>query len=158
MNQRDEESTVTMFDAVVFDCDGVLIDSEIIASRVTAEELTKLGFPLTIEECIQRFTGRPDREMKIELEEQFGRPIPASYDDNVHARITEAYATELKILPGLKEALATITEPVCLKRFASASKVSASTIVSRPTSSAQRWSPAANRNPMYSSSPPAGCG
>ena len=114
MNQKDEERTVTMVDAVVFDCDGVLIDSEIIASRVTAEELTKLGFPLTIEECIQRFTGRPDREMKIELEEQFGRPIPASYDDNVHARITEAYATELKILPGLKEALATITEPVCV--------------------------------------------
>jgi HAD superfamily hydrolase (TIGR01509 family) len=103
-----------MWEAIIFDCDGVLIDSELIASRVSAEELTRLGFPLTIEECIQRFTGRPDREMRIEIEEEFGRPIPPSYDENVHARITEAYATELKILPGLKEALATITEPVCV--------------------------------------------
>ena len=103
-----------MFEAVVFDCDGVLIDSEMIAARVCSEELTRLGFPLTIEQCIQRFTGRPDREMKAELEEEFGRPIPRSYNENVHARICEAYVTELKILPGLKEALATITEPVCV--------------------------------------------
>ena len=103
-----------MFEAVVFDCDGVLIDSEMIAARVCSEELTRLGFPLTIEQCIQRFTGRPDREMKAELEEEFGRPIPRSYNENVHARISEAYVTELKILPGLKEALATITEPVCV--------------------------------------------
>ncbi len=103
-----------MFEAVVFDCDGVLIDSEMIAARASADELTRLGFPITVEQCIQRFTGRPDREMKAELEEEFGRPIPKAYDENVHARISEAYVTELKILPGLKDALATITEPICV--------------------------------------------
>ena len=42
---------------VIFDCDGVLVDSEVVAARVLARELAAIGFPLNAEECIARYTG-----------------------------------------------------------------------------------------------------
>jgi HAD superfamily hydrolase (TIGR01509 family) len=102
------------FDAVIFDCDGVLIDSEIVVCRIAAEELTKLGYAISTEQVIERFAGRPDHEMRAEIEQDWGRPIPGAYRDNVNARTVQAYGTELKIMPGVKEALGSITLPVAV--------------------------------------------
>lgn len=102
------------FEALIFDCDGVLIDSEILVCRIAAEELTKLGYSITTEQVIQRFAGRPDHEMRAEIEHEWGRPIPEGYRESVNARTVESYATELKIMPRLMEALDQIDLPVCV--------------------------------------------
>jgi HAD superfamily hydrolase (TIGR01509 family) len=102
------------FDALIFDCDGVLIDSEIVVCRIAAEELTKLGYEISTEQVIERFAGRPDHEMRAEIELEWGQPIPEAYRENVNARTVEAYGTELKIMPGVKEALDGITLPVAV--------------------------------------------
>ncbi len=99
---------------VIFDCDGVLIDSEIVVCRIAAEELTQLGYPISTEQVIERFAGRPDREMRTEIEHDWGRPLPAEYKERVDARTEEAYGTELKIMPGLLDALQGIDVPVCV--------------------------------------------
>ncbi len=99
---------------VIFDCDGVLIDSEIVVCRIAAEELTRLGYPITTEQVIQRFAGRPDREMRAEIEAEWGRPLPDDYTAAVNARTEEAYSSELKIMPGLLSALDSISLPVCV--------------------------------------------
>lgn len=101
-------------DALIFDCDGVLIDSEIVVCRIAAEELTKLGYTIGTGQVIARFAGRPDHEMRAEIEGEWGRPIPATYREEVNARTYEAYGTELKIMPGMEEALAQITVPLCV--------------------------------------------
>ena len=101
-------------DALIFDCDGVLIDSEIVVCRIAAEELTRVGYPITTEQVIARFAGRPDREMRAEIEGEWERAIPESYRERVNERTIEAYGTELKIMPGLASALDEITIPICV--------------------------------------------
>lgn len=101
-------------DLVIFDCDGVLIDSEIVVCRIASEELTRLGFNISVEQVIERFAGRPDREMRADIEEEWGRPLPAEYRERVNARTEEAYGTELTIMPRLLDALDKIQVPICV--------------------------------------------
>ncbi len=102
------------WDAVIFDCDGVLIDSEILVCRIAAEELTALGYSISTEDVIRRFAGRPEHEMRAEIEKEWGQSIPDAYRENVNARTVASYASELKIMPGMHEALDRITLPVCV--------------------------------------------
>ena len=104
-------------DAVIFDCDGVLIDSEILVCRIAAEELTRLGYPISTEEVIRRFAGRPDREMKAEIEAEWGHELPGTYRERVNERTWAAYGSELQIMPGIVEALdalRSIALPACV--------------------------------------------
>jgi HAD superfamily hydrolase (TIGR01509 family) len=101
-------------EGLIFDCDGVLIDSESLVCKIAAQELTQLGYPITTEQVIARFAGRPDHEMRAEIEGEWGQPIPAHYRERVNARTVDAYATELKIMPGLMSALEQIDLPICV--------------------------------------------
>jgi HAD superfamily hydrolase (TIGR01509 family) len=99
---------------VIFDCDGVLIDSEIVVCRIAAEELTRIGYPITTEQVMQRFAGRPDREMRDEIEQDWGRPLAPEYTRRVNTRTEEAYSSELRIMPGVLTALDAIEVPICV--------------------------------------------
>ena len=92
-------------DLVIFDCDGVLIDSEPIVNRVHAAALTRLGYPLTSEECVRRFAGMPDRAMYEIIEAERGAPLPPAYDAETRMRIEAAYRAELRAIPGIEQAL-----------------------------------------------------
>src|ERR1700736_5693128 len=63
----------------VFDCDGVLVDSEIISSKVDAEHLTRLGYPITAEEVTVRFAGLTARELGAIVEVELGHPLPPNF-------------------------------------------------------------------------------
>ena len=67
------------FDLIIFDCDGVLIDSEPIAARVHARALAELGHAVSAEEIIRRFTGVSDRAMYSVIEAEMKRFLPADY-------------------------------------------------------------------------------
>lgn len=99
-------------EGLIFDCDGVLIDSETLVCRIAGQELTAMGYPITTEQVIARFAGRPDHEMRAEIERDWGQPIPADYRERVNARTVDAYASELQIMPGLLEALEQIDLPI----------------------------------------------
>jgi HAD superfamily hydrolase (TIGR01509 family) len=99
---------------VIFDCDGVLIDSETITCRVQAERLAAHGFAIATEDLIRRFTGMRDREMYAILEHEHGRALPDGYDAATKALIAEAYRRELRALPGVAAALDAIALPVCV--------------------------------------------
>jgi HAD superfamily hydrolase (TIGR01509 family) len=108
---------------VVFDCDGVLIDSEIVVCRLTAEEFTRLGYRVGTEEVISRFAGRPEREMIADVEADWGRPVPEEFFARVRERMERAYATELRAMPGVADLLDRLRAPSCVASSAYPAKL-----------------------------------
>ena len=67
-------------DLVIFDCDGVLVDSEAISCRVHAETLTRHGYPITFDQVLQRFLGVSDHEAGLIIEAEMGRRLPDDFE------------------------------------------------------------------------------
>lgn len=100
-------------DLIVFDCDGVLIDSEIIANRVYPEFFASLGYRLAPSD-MDRFIGMTDVETFATLEREWGRKLPADHGIRLAAALKDAYARELRPMPGAAEALAAIAVRRCV--------------------------------------------
>ncbi len=103
---------MSRFDLVIFDCDGVLVDSERLAVRTEAEILSDLGWPLSEAEIIERFVGRSAAYMHQEIERHMGRRV--DWDSEFESRYRDVFERELVPVPGVIEALAQITTPVCV--------------------------------------------
>jgi HAD superfamily hydrolase (TIGR01509 family) len=99
---------------VIFDCDGVLVDSERLAIKVDVEMLHELGWPLSEAEVIERFVGRSDRDTQAAIEAQLGRKLPAGWAEQVTRRYRQVFDTELVPVPGVPEALDRISLPTCV--------------------------------------------
>lgn len=99
---------------LIFDCDGVLVDSEPLACAADAEELTRIGFAITAEEVARRFAGMPGADMLAELEREMGRPLPAGFHARCEARIMALFRSELKALPQAAETIAALPFPRCV--------------------------------------------
>jgi HAD superfamily hydrolase (TIGR01509 family) len=103
-----------VFDLVIFDCDGVLVDSERIAVRVDAVVLGRLGWELSEAEIIERFMGRSEAYMVGEIEAALGGPLPSDWDAEFTPLYREALAAELEPVDGVVEALDRIALPTCV--------------------------------------------
>ena len=99
---------------VIFDCDGVLVDSEPIAVRVEAGILSGLGMPLSEAEIIERFVGRSPSVMRAAVEAHLGRPLPSEWDVEFRRLYDAAYEADLEPIDGIEEALDQITVPTCV--------------------------------------------
>ena len=93
------------FELVIFDCDGVLVDSEPIINRAHAEVLTACGYPITERVLVERFCGMSDPDMLEIIEREWCRALPASYAQHVGLMI-EAGFHQLAPIEGVAEALA----------------------------------------------------
>src|SRR5918997_2101382 len=116
------------WDLVIFDCDGVLVDSEPIANRVFAEMLGEIGLPLSYEETVRTFVGRSLSTCLGIIEHRLGRPAPAGFADAFHARTVAAFERELRPVPGIEvalDALASAGIPVCVASSGSHEKIRA---------------------------------
>ena len=80
---------------VIFDCDGVLVDSEIISNRIDAEALTSIGYPITAEESIRRFTGLNAKAVRQIILNESGIDIPLDYLNSQQPVVLKAFETEL---------------------------------------------------------------
>ena len=94
---------------VIFDCDGVLIDSEPVVNQVVAEELTRLGWPMTPEEACARFLGLDLTAMVALIGSVLGRPLPMTWQSAMQARIVSALQVDAPMVPGAREALEAVT-------------------------------------------------
>jgi HAD superfamily hydrolase (TIGR01509 family) len=99
---------------VIFDCDGVLVDSEPIAIRVDALVLAELGMPMSEDEIVDRFVGRSPSVMREAIGAHLGRPLPDDWAAQSRARYREAYQRELQPIDGIEEALDRISEATCV--------------------------------------------
>ena len=102
------------FGLVIFDCDGVLVDSEVITSRVFAAMLNELGIPATVDEVFDKFVGRSMAQCLEEIAQLLGREVPAEFARQYHLRTALALESDLKTVPGIESALAEIRMPYCV--------------------------------------------
>lgn len=100
---------------LIWDCDGCLIDSEVLACRVAAEFYTSAGYPITTEEYILRFAGKSKKEIRQILEEETGQSFEGKLDYVEKTRRRKAaFEAELKEVNGLTQALAAIKLPMAI--------------------------------------------
>jgi HAD superfamily hydrolase (TIGR01509 family) len=111
------------FELVIFDCDGVLVDSERIAVRVEAEYLAELGWPLSQAEIVERFMGRTTEYMDEAVEAQLGSRLPGGWKDQFQRRYREAFAAELAPVDGVLEVLDQLSVPTCVASSGSHDKL-----------------------------------
>jgi len=108
---------------VIFDCDGVLVDSETISNRILAEMLAELGLPLGFEETRRSFVGRSMSGCLQIIERRLGRPVPEEFVRTYNARSFAAFEEQLKPVPGVRQVLERICYPVCVASSASHEKM-----------------------------------
>jgi HAD superfamily hydrolase (TIGR01509 family) len=111
------------FGLVIFDCDGVLVDSEPIAVRVDVQIFRMLGLTITEQEVVERFIGRSDADIKLELERALGRTLADDWEEEYNPLYREAFAAELKPVDGVLEALDAIDIPTCVASSGSHEKM-----------------------------------
>jgi HAD superfamily hydrolase (TIGR01509 family) len=102
------------FDLIIFDCDGVLVDSEVIACRVDADTLTRHGYPITADQVLDRFLGRSMRQVNLEIEAELGRSLPDDFSTQRLEELYRSFAAELEAVPHIHQTLDTIAQPVCV--------------------------------------------
>jgi HAD superfamily hydrolase (TIGR01509 family) len=101
-------------ESVIFDCDGVLVDSEPVGNAVLAELISELGIPTTREQAIATYMGRSMASCLTMLEERLGESPPADFADRYRANVEAGWRRELKPVPGVVEALDAIELPSCV--------------------------------------------
>jgi HAD superfamily hydrolase (TIGR01509 family) len=93
------------FQLVIFDCDGVLVDSERLIVKVEAQILQERGWTLTEEDVIREFVGLSDSAMRARLSELVGEDLDADWDAEYTERYRAALANEVEAVPGVASAL-----------------------------------------------------
>jgi HAD superfamily hydrolase (TIGR01509 family) len=110
-------------DLVIFDCDGVLVDSEVISCRAHSQMLTHHGYPITADQVLERFLGVSDREARLIIEAELGRSLPADFEAQMKQAALQRYADELRNVPYIGEALAAIDLPKCVASSGTPEKI-----------------------------------
>ncbi|MBI1171425.1 HAD-IA family hydrolase [bacterium] len=103
-----------MFDLVIFDCDGVLIDSEIISARMLVEELAGMGVSIDLDYVGRHFLGRSYPTVMAQIRREFGLDLPPEFEDQYRSRLMAAFETGLRVMPGVTQVLHDLALPWCV--------------------------------------------
>jgi HAD superfamily hydrolase (TIGR01509 family) len=91
----------------IFDCDGVLVDSEPVANRVMVEMLREIGFEITLADCMARFVGKSMKTVQAEVVADAGAIFPPGWPEAIRARTIETLQRErIKPIPGIHDVVA----------------------------------------------------
>ena len=102
------------YELVIFDCDGVLVDSEPIANRVLAGQLASIGISLPLEEVMRKFVGRTRAGCLGLAAELLGRDVPEGFAEDWDAALFDAFERELKAIEGVADLLRGLALPFCV--------------------------------------------
>jgi HAD superfamily hydrolase (TIGR01509 family) len=102
------------FDLVIFDCDGVLVDSERITNEVFRAMLNELGLALTLEGMFERFVGRSMPQCMTLIAQMRGEPAPETFLAELRERVGTALRDNVKPIAGIEEVLSALTIPYCV--------------------------------------------
>jgi len=101
-------------DLIIFDCDGVLVDSEVISCRAHANALTRHGYPISSEQVSRRFLGRSTKQANLEIETELGRKLPEAYHGDLQDELFRSFEADLEAIRGIHDVLDVVTQAVCV--------------------------------------------
>ena len=102
------------FDLVIFDCDGVLVDSEVLSCQCLVEVLRDYGVAISVEEVFERFLGRSSAALESYFVAHKGHALPADFHVRANTRLTEVFRQSLRLMPGVTAVLSGLDLPFCL--------------------------------------------
>ncbi|MFE9420683.1 HAD family hydrolase [Streptomyces griseofuscus] len=126
------------YDLIIFDNDGVLVDSEPISNRHLAAYLTELGIETSYEDSLRDYMGSAMHRVHDLVLERTGQRLPADFDDVFHARVFAAFERELGPVPGAAEVLEKLAAdgvPYCVASSGSHERIR----VGHRTTGLDRW-------------------
>ena len=108
---------------IIFDCDGVLVDSELIANRILQQGLEELGLSLSLEETLSRYTGRSFQDLVGVVETELSAPVPAGFWRKLQQTTYDRFRQELQPVQGAADLLAGLRLPFCVASSGSEEKI-----------------------------------
>ncbi|MBH5399722.1 HAD family hydrolase [Bradyrhizobium sp. CNPSo 4010] len=120
MDQRPREP-----DLIIFDCDGVLVDSELLSCRCLSEVLAEFGLVLSEEQALELFLGRSTKAIEQHYRD-LDQVVPDGFLPRLKTRVLETFATSLAPIPGVEAAISGLTVPFCVASSSDLDRVSLS--------------------------------
>jgi len=106
---------MSQFELIIFDCDGVLVDSETISNKVFTRVLNEeFGFSLTTEEVFQKFVGHSPETTIATVKEMLGKEPPANFARYYRDETNKALAKDIEAVKGIEKAISEIALPMCV--------------------------------------------
>lgn len=99
---------------IIFDCDGVLVDSEVIGVRVLLDMASEYGVTMDLQEAVEEFSGIRLREGIKMLQQKAKSPFPEDFEQAFRKRSYEVFKTEMRPVNGIKTVLDSLTMPFCV--------------------------------------------
>lgn len=110
-------------DLLILDCDGVLIDSEVISAQMLVAELEKLGVHIDLRYVARHFLGRSYPTVMAQIRRDFGLDLTPEFEAQYRNRLLEEFEKRLQIMPGVREMLTDLAVPVCVATSSSPRRV-----------------------------------
>jgi HAD superfamily hydrolase (TIGR01509 family) len=113
-------------DLIIFDCDGVLIDSEIISARMLVAALADRGVTIDLAYVARHFLGRSYPVVMQTIRQDFGLDLPPAFEEDYRERLLEGFRQSLQIMPGVRDVLERLDVPFCVATSSSPRRVQTS--------------------------------
>ncbi|VDS10688.1 6-phosphogluconate phosphatase [Paracoccus haematequi] len=110
-------------DLIIFDCDGVMADSEVLSASVLIDQLAVLGIVVTAADVRRDFLGRSFPTVAQSIRQRWGRPLPDSFEADYRARLLDRFSAELRPTPGFLAVLDGLGIPACVATSSSPQRV-----------------------------------
>jgi len=112
--------------AVIFDCDGTLVDSEVLTNEVLVEAVADYGLVISLAEAVAAFRGRKMAECVSALEQRLGRALPADFVSQFRERMSAAFRDRLRPVEGAVDLVRSIRQPFCVASSGPRDKIESS--------------------------------
>ena len=115
-------------DLVIFDCDGVLVDSEMLSCQCLSEALGEYGIELGIEQVLQLFLGKSAAAVTLYWCQR-GQPLPETFLPELKSRVRERFRRSLQPIPGIGPLLSSLRTPFCVASSSDLDRVALSLVL-----------------------------
>lgn len=102
------------YKCIIFDCDGVLVDSEAISTAVLIEMATAIDVEISVQYAEDNFSGKSLKSAFDDIEQRLGNKLPKGFEKEYRARTYEAFKTQIKPVKGIHEVINALSVPFCV--------------------------------------------